>query len=72
VRGRPDSRRHGYAIGTALLSADQLLEVHSLLKASMERLSDASQKPLLLSLEDRLRRSGLLDGGAGQRNHGRP
>jgi len=61
IRGRPASRRQGYAIGTALLSADQLLEVHSLLKASMERLSDASQKPLLLSLEQRLRRSGLLD-----------
>jgi hypothetical protein len=48
VKGRPDSRRQGYAIGSALLSADQLLEVHSLLKTSMERLSDASQKPLLL------------------------
>ena len=71
VKGRPASNRQGYAIGTALLSADQLLEVHSLFKASMERLSDASQKPLLLSLEDRLRRAGLLDAGAGQRNHGR-
>ena len=71
VKGRPDRNRHGYAIGTALLSADQLLEVHSLLKASMERLSDASQKPLLLSMERRLRRAGLLDGNAGQRNHGR-
>jgi predicted kinase len=71
IKGRPDSHRQGYAIGTALLSADQLLEVYSLLRASMERLSDASQKPLLLSLEERLRRAGLLDGGAGHRNHGR-
>ena len=71
VKGRPASNRQGYAIGTALLSADQLLEVHSLLKASMERLSDASQKPLLLSLEDRLRRAGLLDGSSAHRNHGR-
>ena len=71
VKGRPDSQRQGYAIGTALLSADQLLEVHSLLKASMERLSDASQKPLLLALEERLRRSGLLDAGSGRRLHGR-
>ncbi|MEB3167305.1 MAG: AAA family ATPase, partial [Synechococcaceae cyanobacterium] len=71
MRGRPDSRRQGFAIGTALLSADQLLEVHSLLKASMDRLSDASQKPLLLSLEERLRRAGLLDGGLARRNHGR-
>ena len=70
-KGRPKSSRHGFAIGTALLSADQLLEVHSLLKASMERLSDASQKPLLLSLEDRLCRAGLFDGNAGRVNYGR-
>ena len=61
VKGRPHSLRQGYAIGTALLSADQLLEVHALLKASLDRLSDQSQKPLLLTLEDRLRRAGLLD-----------
>lgn len=61
VKGRPASVRHGYAIGTALLSADQLLEVHDLLVASMERLSDASTKPLLTTLQDRLRRAGLLD-----------
>ncbi|QPN59725.1 AAA family ATPase [Synechococcus sp. CBW1002] len=61
VKGRPHSLRQGYAIGSALLSADQLLEVHALLKASLDRLSDQSQKPLLLTLEDRLRRAGLLD-----------
>jgi predicted kinase len=71
IKGRPDSLRQGYAIGTALLSADQLLEVHSLLKASMERLSDASQKPLLLTLEERLRRAGLLDAKAGRKLYGR-
>jgi hypothetical protein len=71
VKGRPDSQRQGYAIGTALLSADQLLEVHSLLKASMERLSDASQKPLLLTLEERLRRAGLLEARAGRKLYGR-
>ncbi|MEB3167177.1 MAG: AAA family ATPase [Synechococcaceae cyanobacterium] len=60
VKGRPHSRRQGYAIGTALLSADQLLEVHAQLKASLDRLSDQSQKPLLLSLEDRLQRAGIL------------
>ena len=61
VKGRPHSLRQGYAIGTALLSADQLLEVHALLKASLDRLSDASQQPLLHSLEQRLIRAGLLD-----------
>lgn len=60
VKGRPQSRRQGYAIGTALLSADQLLEVHAQLRASLDRLSDQSQKPLLLSLEDRLQRAGIL------------
>ncbi|MFM1900437.1 MAG: hypothetical protein RLZZ216_1013 [Cyanobacteriota bacterium] len=62
IKGRPDSLRSGYAIGTALLSADQLLEIHGLLSASMERLSDASTKPLLTTLELRLRRAGLLEG----------
>ena len=60
VKGRPNSVRQGYAIGTALLSADQLLETHALLKASLERLSDASHRPLLESLEDRLIRAGIL------------
>ncbi|MFZ9754158.1 MAG: AAA family ATPase, partial [Cyanobium sp.] len=71
VKGRPNSLRHGYAIGTALLSADQLLEVYGLLKTSMERLSDASQKPLLLELQERLRRAGLLDDAAAGRRHSR-
>lgn len=59
-KGRPHSRRQGYAIGTALLSADQLLQVHAQLKASQDRLSDQSQKPLLLTLEERLQRAGIL------------
>ena len=61
VKGRPRSRRHGYAIGTALLAADELLELHALLRASIDRLSDQSHKPLLHTLEDRLIRAGLLD-----------
>ena len=61
VTGRPHSVRQGYAIGTALLSADHLLEIHALLKASLERLSDASQLPLLQTLEDRLQRAGVLE-----------
>ncbi|KAF0655147.1 kinase [Cyanobium sp. Copco_Reservoir_LC18] len=62
VKGRPHSRRQGYAIGTALLSTDQLLEIHALLKASLGRLSDASQEPIMQSLESRLQRAGVLDG----------
>ncbi len=70
VKGRPHSRRQGYAIGTALLSADQLLEVHAQLKASLDRLSDQAQKPLLHTLEDRLKRAGILasDGSPGRRH----
>ncbi|MEB3277069.1 MAG: AAA family ATPase [Cyanobacteriota bacterium] len=60
IKGRPQSRRQGYAIGTALLSADQLLEVHAQLKASQDRLSDLSQKPLLDTLQQRLQRAGIL------------
>lgn len=69
-QGRPDSLRHGYSLGTALLSADQLLQVHALLKASLERLSDASQKPLLDALEERLRWAGLLGPQLSQRRFG--
>jgi len=61
VKGRPHQVREGYAIGTAILSADQLLEIHALLKASLGRLSDESQKPLLHALESRLKRAGVLD-----------
>lgn len=60
VKGRPHSRRQGYVIGTALLSADQLLELHAQLRASLDRLSDQSQQPLLQTLEDRLQRAGIL------------
>ncbi len=69
-KGRPDSLRHGYSLGTALLSADQLLQVHALLKASLERLSDASQKPLLETLEERLRWAGLIGPQRPQRRYG--
>lgn len=72
VKGRPHSMRQGYAIGTALLSAEQLLEVHALLKASLGRLSDASQKPVLDALESRLKRSGLLDETGSSRRYRHP
>ncbi|WP_411872056.1 AAA family ATPase [Vulcanococcus limneticus] len=65
--GRPDSLRHGYALGTALLSADQLLDVYALLKASMERLSDESQQPVLDQLRERLLWAGVLQEDTGPR-----
>lgn len=60
LRGRPDSSRHGFFIGSALLSADQLLEVYRALKGAQERLSDQSQQSLLDQLEERLSWAGLL------------
>jgi hypothetical protein len=42
-----------------------------LLKASLERLSDASHLPLLQTLETRLRRAGLFDTANRRRLHGR-
>lgn len=69
-QGRPETLRHGYAIGTALLSRDHLLDLHAVLRASMLRLSDASQKPLLSLLERRLRWGGLLQmNESSQRRH---
>ena len=67
-KGRPDSLRHGYAIGTALLSADQLLQVHELLESTIERLNDSSQHSLYKELDDRLRRAGLLQSTSPQFN----
>ena len=69
--GRPSSLRHGYAIGTALLSADQLLEIHEMLKSSLDRLSDQSQKPVLNQLRERLIWAKLLpkEGDTGWRRH---
>ena len=59
-QGRPVSSRHGFFIGSALLSADQLLEVYRALKGAQERLSDQSQQSLLDQLEERLGWAGLL------------
>ena len=68
--GRPEALRHGYAIGTALLSKDQLLDLHDVLRASMQRLSDVSQKPLLSLLEQRLSWGGILQmNQSSQRRH---
>ncbi len=63
--GRPDNLRHGYALGTALLSADQLLDVYAMLKASLERLGDPAQQPVLDQLRERLLRAGVLQGTSG-------
>jgi predicted kinase len=54
-RRRNDNVRHGYAIGTALLSAHRLSEIHGLVSQAAGRLADPSAQDLLAELEQRLR-----------------
>jgi predicted kinase len=54
-RVQNDNVRHGYALGTALLSAPRLREVHAVVRDAAVRLSDPTAQVLLKELEDRLR-----------------
>ena len=58
-RSRNDNVRHGYAIGTALLSAHRLREVHGLVSQAAGRLADPSAQDLLSELEQRLHWGGI-------------
>jgi predicted kinase len=58
-RSRNDNVRHGYAIGTALLSAHRLREVHGLVSQAAGRLADPSAQNLLTELEQRLHWGGI-------------
>lgn len=58
-RSRHDACRRGYALGTAVLSAPQLLELVQLLDGVVQQLSDPSKQDLLLDIKERLRRGGL-------------
>ena len=51
--------RHGYTIGTALLSPHRLLEVHALIQQAAGRLSDPTAQDLLEELQQRLQWGGL-------------
>jgi predicted kinase len=53
-RSRNDNVRHGYAIGTALLSANRLREIHGVVSQAAGRLADPSAQDLLVELEQRL------------------
>jgi predicted kinase len=59
-RKENDNVRHGYALGTAVLSAPQLLEVYGWLRQTSERLADPSHRQLLEDLDQRLQWGGLL------------
>ena len=57
------SVRHGYAIGTALLSAHRLREIHGVVSQAAGRLADPTAQDLLRELEQRLAWGGIaVDG----------
>ncbi|MEB3348580.1 MAG: hypothetical protein VKO00_00990, partial [Cyanobacteriota bacterium] len=62
-RHRNDNVRHGYAIGTALLSAHRLREIHGVVSQAAGRLADPTAQDLLRELEQRLTWGGIaVDG----------
>ena len=63
-RTRNDNVRHGYAIGTALLSAQRLVEIHGVVSQAAGRLADPSAQDLLAELEQRLHWGGIAAGTA--------
>jgi len=58
-RHRNDNVRHGYALGTALLSAHRLREIHGVVSQAAGRLADPSAQDLLAELEQRLQWAGI-------------
>ena len=63
-RHRNDNVRHGYAIGTALLSAHRLREIHGVVSQAAGRLADPTSQDLLRELEQRLAWGGIAVDGA--------
>ena len=59
-RTRNDNVRHGYSLGTAVLSAARLREVHQVVRQAAARLGDPTAQDLLAELEERLRWGGVL------------
>ncbi|WP_322757421.1 AAA family ATPase [Synechococcus sp. CBW1107] len=58
-RSRNDNVRHGYCLGTAILSAARLREVHDVVRQAAGRLADPSAQELLTELDERLGWAGL-------------
>ena len=62
-RRRNDNVRHGYGLGTALLSAPRLREIHGVVRQAAGRLADPNAQHLLAELEQRLQWGGVaIDG----------
>ncbi len=58
-RCRHDNVRHGYALGTALLSPPRLRQVHAVVQQAAGRLADPSAQELLQELDERLVWAGI-------------
>jgi predicted kinase len=58
-RSRNDNVRHGYAIGTALVSGNRLREIHGVVSQAAGRLADPTAQDLLVELEQRLQWGGI-------------
>ncbi|MCS5699769.1 WYL domain-containing protein [Cyanobium sp. FGCU-52] len=71
-RSRNDNVRHGYCLGTAVLSAPRLREVHAVVRQAAGRLADPSARDLLDDLDERLGWAGIDTGsGAPVRSYAR-
>jgi len=58
-RARHDNVRHGYSLGTALLSPSRLLELRNVVEQAAGRLADPSAQDLLTELDRRLDWAGI-------------
>ncbi len=58
-RSRHDNVRHGYCLGTALLSPPRLRELHHVVRQTAGRLADPSAQDLLAELDERLGWAGI-------------
>ena len=58
-RNRNDNVRHGYCLGTAVLSPARLREVHNVVQQAAGRLADPSAQDLLGELDERLGWAGI-------------
>jgi predicted kinase len=58
-RSRHHNVRHGYCLGTALLSPPRLRELHQVVRQAAGRLADPSAQDLLVELDERLGWAGI-------------
>ena len=58
-RNRNDNVRHGYCLGTAVLSPPRLRELHNVVRQAAGRLADPSAQDLLAELDERLGWAGI-------------